>query len=278
MLICALMYRKFKSAMLIGMFGMWGIGIILQLVGVYTPNVEAGYYSLIPTWSSTDFSALGSVFGLCFHPDFQAMRDMGMTLLEIIMATITVILTYFYTDTFDTAGTTTGCAYHAGLLDKDGNFEDMKKVMMVDSGGTATGALFSLSPITAYVESEAGIAAGARTGLAAIVVGFCFLLAMPFTSIMTGVPAFATSAALIAVGITMASAGKEIDWRKDALLTLVPTVCCALSMVVFYSISDGIAAAIITYVLMHVLVGRGKEVNKLLYVLAVIFVLKYRFL
>lgn len=278
LLIIALMIRGVKGAMLIGMFGIWGIGIICQVCGIYTPNAEAGYYSLIPSWQPTDYSALASVIGLSCQPDFQALFDMGMTLFEVILATFTVILIYFYTDTFDTAGTTTGCAYQAGLLDEDGNFSDMGKVMRVDSSGTFFGSLFGLSPITVFVESGSGIAAGARTGLAAVVAGFCFLLAMPFSSILTATPSFATSATLIVVGIVMATAGQEIDWENESMLTLAPVFICMISMFAFYSISEGIAAAIVTYVALHVLAGKAKEVNKLLYVLFVIFILKYIFL
>ncbi len=282
LLILALMVRKVKGAMLIGMFSIWIVGIVCQFAGVYTPNAEAGYYSLVPTMAWTDYSTLGEVFGLCLHPDFQALTDMGMTLAQIILATIAIILTYFYTDTFDTAGTATGCAYQAGLLDEHGNFDGMQKVMKVDAAGTAIGSWFSLSPITAFVESGSGIAEGARTGLASVVTGVCFLLSMPLASILTSTPTFATAAALIVVGVSMATAGQAIKWKQqsleDTVLELAPIFMCMIAMFAFYSISEGIAAAIVTYVGLHVLAGKAKEVNKLLYVLAVVFILYYRFL
>lgn len=277
-LICVLTIFKVPGAMLWGMIGIWVIGGICQACGIYTPNPEAGYYSLAPVYTPTDYSALGDVVGLCVRPDFQALFDMGMTLLQIIGLTIGIIIAFFYTDCFDTAGTTTACAYKADMLDEDGNFKDMGKVMKVDAGGTFFGTFVGLSPITAFVESISGIAAGAKTGLAAVVVGICFLLSMPFSSILTATPTFATSAALLMVGITMATAGKEIDWREEALPTLVPVAVGAISMLVFYSISEGIAISIILYVALHVLTGKAKEVNNLMYILFAVFVCRFIFL
>lgn len=286
LIIAALTIKKVKGAMFVGMIAIWVIGIGCQVVGIYVPNPDAGSYSLIPKYTPTDFSTLGSVVGLCFRPDFQAMLDMGMTVLQIILASISVILSFFYTDCFDTAGTTTACAHKAGMLDENGNFDGMGKVMRVDAGSTVGGSVCSLSPLTAYVESGSGIVGGARTGLAAVVTGICFLCAMPFSSLLTATPTFATSAALLMVGILMMSAGKEIKWESEqsdsdpegGLLTLLPVGVCAIAMPIFYSISEGIAAGIVTYVVLHVITGKGKKVNKLMYVLALIFILKYFFL
>ncbi len=162
------------------------------------------------------------------------------------------------------------------MLDKDGKLPRIKGALLADAIGTTVGAVLGTSTITTFVESSSGIAEGGRTGLTSIVVGFLFLLSLFFSPIFLAIPSFATAPALIIVGFFMMQQVSKIDWSN--MLTAIPSFICIFAMPFAYSISEGIAFGIISYTVLHLAAGKGKNVTVLMYVLSFIFILKYIFL
>ena len=270
-LITAMLYiKQVKGAILMGIVATWVIGIICQLTGIYTPVAEAGFYSLIPTrFISADFSSLGKTFGQCFSVDFTAVKPFDF---------LVVIFAFLFVDLFDTLGTLVGVATKANMLDKDGHLPGIKSALMADAIGTSVGAILGTSTISTFVESASGVAAGGRTGLTALVAGLLFLLSTLFAPVFTAIPSFATAPALIMVGFLMVSSVTEIRFDDDNLREAVPAYIAIIAMPMFYSISEGISLGIISYVVLNVCTGKAKKVSPLMYVLVVLFVLKYIFL
>ena len=261
---------KVKGSILIGIVATWGLGIICQLIGVYTPAPDAGFYSLLPqAIVSADFSKLGETFGQCFRVDFSAIRPLDF---------VVVIFAFLFVDLFDTLGTLIGVATKANMLDKDGRLPGIKPALLADAIGTSAGAVLGTSTVTTFVESASGVSAGGRTGLTAMVAGLLFLLSTLFAPLFTAIPSFATAPALIMVGFLMVSSVTEIRFDDDNLTEAIPAYIAIIAMPLFYSISEGISLGIISYVLLNLCTGKGKKVKPLMYVLAVLFVLKYIFL
>ena len=265
----ALYIKNVKGSMLIGIVATWGLGMICQLVGLYVPNPELGCYSLFPTMAWTDFSKLGETVGQCFNADFSVIKP-----LEFVV----VIFAFLFVDIFDTLGTLIGVATKADMLDEEGRLPKIKPALLADAIGTTAGAALGTSTITTFVESASGVAAGARTGLAAMVTGLLFLASMFFAPIFTAIPSFATAPALIMVGFLMFSGITELKFESDNLTETIPAYLAILAMPLFYSISEGISLGIISYVILNVVSGKAKKVTPLVYVLSVLFVLKYIFL
>jgi len=263
-----------RLAILYGILGTWLLGIICQLVGIYVPDPTTGFYSVYPAFRMTDFRTLGLTAGQCFAFIWTTGLA-GINLFEMFTTT----LTFLYTDMFDTIGTLIGGATRGNMLDKDGKLPEAREALLADAVGTTAGALLGTSTITTFVESSAGIATGARTGLASIVTGVLFLISTFAASLFTSIPSFATAPALIVVGALMFSAVGKIDFSEEKSFTeLVPAVLCIMAMIFCYSIAEGISVGVISYVLMHVLTGQKDKVNPLMYVLSVIFILKYFFI
>ena len=259
-----------KGSILIGIVATWLLGIICQLTGLYTPTPEAGFYSLIPSsFISADFSALGDTFGQCFNVDFGSIRFLDF---------IVVIFAFLFVDLFDTLGTLIGVATKAGMLDEKGRLPKIKPALLADAIGTSSGAVLGTSTVTTFVESASGVAAGGRTGLTALVTGVLFLLSMLFAPIFTTSPSFATAPALIMVGFLMFSSVTEISFKDDNLTEAIPAYIAIIAMPLFYSISEGISLGIISYVILNLCTGKAKKITPLMYVLAVLFILKYIFL
>lgn len=266
-LIAILYIKGVKGSILIGIFATWILGIICQLTGLYTVVPEAGYYSLIPSWSNFSLGAISLTFGQCFKADFGSIR---------IMDFIVIILAFLFVDVFDTLGTLIGCANKANMLDKDGKLPRIKQALLADAIATSAGAVLGTSTTTTFVESSAGVAEGGRTGLSSVVTGFLFLLAIFFAPIFTTIPGFATAPALLFVGFLMITAVTQIDFSD--MSEAVPAYLCLLAMPLMYSISEGIAAGVISYVVINVVCGKAKKITPLMYVLAILFVCKYIFL
>lgn len=261
---------KVKGAILIGIIGTWIMGIICQLIGLYVPTPDAGFYSLIPTSIfSADFTKLGETFGQCFNVDFNKIK---------ITEFIVVVFAFLFVDLFDTLGTLIGVATKADMLDEKGQLPGIKPALLSDAVGTSVGAVLGTSTITTFVESAAGVSVGGRTGLTAIVTGFLFLLSTLFAPLFTSVPSFATAPALIMVGFLMVSAVTEISFKDDNLTEAIPAYIAIIAMPLFYSISEGISLGIISYVILNVCTGKAKKVHPIIYVLSVLFVAKYIFL
>ena len=261
--------RKVKGSILIGIVATWVLGMLCQLAGLYVPNPELKCYSLFPTMAWTDFSKLGETFGQCFRVDFSVVKP-----LEFVV----VIFAFLFVDIFDTLGTLIGVSTKANMLDGEGRLPKIKPALLADSIGTTAGAILGTSTVTTFVESASGVAVGGRTGLTAMVTGLLFLVSMFFAPIFTAIPSFATAPALIMVGFLMFSGITELKFDDDKLTETIPAYLAILAMPLFYSISEGISFGIISYVVLNVVTGKAKKVTPLMYVLALLFVLKYIFL
>ncbi len=266
----AILYiKKVKGSILIGILGTWILGIICQLTGIYTVDAVNGYYSLLPAWGMTDFSKLGETFGQCFNIDFSTVG---------IFNFIVIIFSFLFVDLFDTLGTLIGVAAKADMLDEDGKLPKIRPALLADAIATTAGAVLGTSTTTTFVESSAGVAIGGRTGLTALTTAILFLLSMFFAPVFTAIPSFATAPALIIVGFLMFSNIAEIRLNEDNYTAAIPAYLCIIAMPLFYSISEGISIGVISYVLLNLVAGKAKKINPVMYVLAVLFILKYIFL
>ena len=258
-----LVIKGVKGNILIGIFVTWILGILCQLAGIYVPNPDAGFYSLIP---SGVVSMPASIAPTLFKFDFSIIAEHPLDFFSVLFA-------FLFVDIFDTLGTLIGCASKADMLDEDGKLPEIKGALLADSIGTMVGACLGTSTITTFVESSSGIAEGGRSGLTAVVSGIFFLLALFFSPIFLAIPSFATAPALVIVGFLMIQQVVKVEW--DDLLEAIPAYIAIFAMPFLYSISEGISLGIISYVLLHVLSGKGKSVTPLMYALAILFVLKY---
>ncbi len=263
-IIIILYVKKVKGAILIGIIATWVLGMICQAAGVYVVDAANGYYSLFPSWSTFDLTALKTTFGQCFTADFSGVK---------IADFIIIIFAFLFVDLFDTLGTLIGVANKADMLDKEGKLPRIKSALMADAIATSAGAVLGTSTTTTFVESSSGVSEGARTGLASVVTGFLFLIAIFFAPVFCAIPGFATAPALIFVGFLMVSAVVEINFRDWT--SSVPAYLCLLAMPLTYSIAEGISIGVISYVVIKIATGKAKEVKPLMYILAVLFALKY---
>ena len=261
--------HNFKGAILYGILLTWILGMLCQVTGIYVPTPEAGFYSLFPTLGMTDFSKLGETFGQCFNVDFSTVGLINF---------IVVVFSFLFVDLFDTLGTLIGVATKADMLDKDGKLPGIKPALLSDAIATSAGAVLGTSTTTTFVESASGVAVGGRTGLTAMVTGVLFLISTLFAPIFTAIPSFATAPALIMVGFLMVGTVTDIRFDLDNMTEAIPAYLAIIAMPLFYSISEGISMGVISYVLLNLAAGKGKKITPLMYVLALLFILKYIFL
>lgn len=259
-----LLIKRVKGNILIGILATWILGMICQAVGLYVPNPEAGFYSLFP---SGVFSMPASVAPTFMKLDFSVVGTLNF---------VVVMFAFLFVDMFDTLGTLIGCASKADMLDKDGKLPQIKGALFADAVGTTVGAVLGTSTITTFVESSSGIAEGGRTGLTSIVAGGLFLIALFLSPVFLAIPSFATAPALVVVGFLMMQQVVKIEWEN--LVEAIPAFIAIFAMPFMYSISEGIAMGVISYVLIHLLAGKARQNTPLMYVLALLFVLKYIFL
>ena len=265
LLTAVLMAKNVKGSVLWGILATWGLGMICQLAGFYVPDPAKGCFSLFPSGVVSLPASMAPTF---LQLDFASIFSVNF---------LTILFAFLFVDTFDTLGTVIGCASKADMLDDEGRLPNIRNVLMADAVGTTVGALLGTSTISSFVESSAGIAQGGRTGLASVVTAGLFLLALFFSPLFLAIPAFATAPALIMVGFLMMQQVKDIDWFTD-YAEAVPSFIAITTMAFAYSISEGIAFGFIFYTLLHVLTGKTGKVTPLMYVLTVLFVLKYIFL
>lgn len=267
--ITAILYIKnVKGSILIGILVTWALGMLCQITGIYVPDNTA-YFSLFPKFQMTDFGALGETFGQCFHADFS---EVG------ILDFVVIIFSFLFVDLFDTLGTLIGVSSKAKFLDQDGKLPAIKPALLADAIATTAGAILGTSTTTTFVESAAGVGEGGRTGLTALTTAILFLLSILLAPIFIAIPSFATAPALIMVGFLMFSSIIEIKFDAEHLCDAIPAYLCVLAMPLFYSISEGISIGVISYVVINIICGKYKKINPVMYVLAVLFVLKYIFL
>ena len=222
-------------------------------------------------------------FGLTEFKGFVAMPpSIAPTFMQLDLSgalnagLLTVVLTFFMVELFDASGTLIGVCHRAGLLDKDGKLPRLKKALLADSGAIVAGAFLGTSSTTAYIESAAGTAVGGRTGLTAVVAAALFLAALVFAPIAGMVPAFATAPALCYVAVLMVRGLSEIEWND--LTESAPAVVTAIAMPFTYSIANGIAFGFITYAATKTLSGKVREVQPMVFVISILFILKFVFL
>ncbi|MCR5101811.1 MAG: NCS2 family permease [Butyrivibrio sp.] len=259
MIIVVLVHYNVTGAVLIGILCTWILGMIAQATGWWTES------NVFP-----DFSAglqLGAVANTAFKFNF------GWAATHIIEF-IAITFSFLYVDLFDTVGTVVGVADKAGLLDKDGNLPRVGRVFMSDAVGTVAGSCLGTSTVTSFVESSAGVAAGGKTGLTACVTGVMFLVSLVLSPIFLAIPSFATSPALIYVGMLMVGSAAKIKFDSDDIADVLGAYMALLMMPLSYSIATGIMFSVITWVVAKVFEGKAKDIQPVMWVVFVLFVLR----
>ena len=259
-----LMVKQVKGGILWGILITWLMGIICELTGFYVPDPALGTFSVLPDFSQG--------FGI---------QDMSPTFMKLDFSKVlslefgTVVFAFLFVDMFDTLGTLIGVAQKADMLDKEGKLPHIRGALMADAVGTCAGAMFGTSTTTTFVESASGVAAGGRTGLTAVVAGILFGLSLFLAPIFLAIPSFATAPALVAVGFLMITSILQVNFSDYT--EAVPCYICMIAMPFMYSISEGIALGVISYVVLNLLTGgaQRKKISPIMYILAVLFSLKY---
>lgn len=248
--IAALSARKITGAVILGI-------LLATLIGWVFGDIDFNGIIALPPSPAPVFIQL----------DIAAAFQLSM---------VTVILSMLIVDVFDTAGTLIGVSTRARLLDASGNLPRLKKALLADSSATVVGALAGTSSTTSYIESAAGVEAGGRTGLTAVICGLLFLACLFFAPLAQSIPAYATASALLFVACLMARSLAKLDWHD--ITESAPAVVAAITMPLSFSIAEGIGLGFISYVLIKIISGRAGDCSIAAYVIAVIFGLKYAFL
>ena len=254
-----LMAREVKGSILIGIILTTIIGIPFGITNLTNVHVFSAPPSIAPTFFAFDFAGL--------------FAKGGNSILGGILSFFMVVITICLVDLFDTIGTLVGTANKAGMVDENGKVLRMKKALVCDAVATTAGSMFGTSTVVTYVESTSGVAAGGRTGLTSVIVGILFILALFFSGLVGLVPGQATAPALVIVGVLMMGAVKNIDF--DDFTEALPAFFAIAIMPFSYSIANGIAAAMIFYPVVKIATGRHKELHPIVYVLAVLFILRF---
>lgn len=257
-----LMARNVKGNILLGILITWGLGIVCQLCGLYVPEPDFGYASLLPDFSNG--LAVPPLAPTLMKMDFSHIADLGF---------LVVTFAFLLTSLFDTVGSLIGLGAKAGLLDEEGNMPGVRGAMMSESVATMIAGVLGNSATCCSVECAAGISEGGRTGLMAITTGVLFLLSMFLSPIFLAIPSFATAPALVLVGSMMASSVLSIDFSDPT--ESIPAFLCFVGMPFCYSIVEGISLGIISYVAINLFCGNRKKISPMMYVLAAVFILKY---
>src|SRR5574344_1153277 len=259
--IVILAHKGVKAAVIIGMF----VASIVYWIGQYfalgtNPFAALESATFVPAFSDMAATTL-------FKLNFAGLANLG------VFTVITLVITFCLIDMFDTIGTLVGTASRAGMLDKDGNMPNMKEALLSDAIGTVTGSLTGTSTITTFIESASGVEAGGRTGLTALTTGVLFVACIFLAPVAAIIPAAATSSALVYVGVLMVEALKSSNFHDISVA--VPVILMLLAMPVSSSIGHAIGLGMISYTIIKLLLGKGKEVSVLTYVISVIFLIKF---
>lgn len=189
---------------------------------------------------------------------------------------VSIVFTFLFIDMFDTVGTLVGVCTKAKMVDEKGNIARLKHAFMADSIATTAGAMLGTSTTTTYVESAAGVAQGGRSGLTAFIIAVCFAVALFFSPLFLSIPSAATAPALVLVGLMMMESVTKIDFTDFS--EALPAFICIITMPLTYSISNGILIGMITYVLMNMICGNFKKITPVMYILTILFILKFTFI
>lgn len=292
-----------------------GIGFFIAFIGLKNAGIVVSSPSTLVTLGNLhDPAVLLACFGILFSAILLIRNVTGALLVGILLTTIVgipmgvtnftsvvstppsiapvfcqfewqsilsvdmliCVLTFLFIDMFDTIGTLIGVSNRAGMVDENGNIPRLKDAFMADAVGTTVGAVLGTSTVTTFVESASGVNVGGRSGLTSLTAAICFALALFFAPFFLAVPSQATAPALVLVGVMMVHDIRKIHF--DDFISAVPCFVCITFMPLTYSISDGILLGLISWVLLHICCGRGKELNAGMIILATLFVLKYAFL
>ena len=259
---CVMYHYKVPGYILWAILITWGLGMIAQLTGWYQVDTAAGNASLYPDFSSGFSIAAPHMFA--FNFDY---------VLTHFIEFVVIVFSFLFVDLFDTAGTLIAVAGKADLLDEKGNLPKAKQALMADAVGTVAGACLGTSTVTSYVESSAGVAAGGRTGLTSFTTAILFLIALVLSPIFLAIPSFATTPALVFVGLLMVSNVKKMDFSED-IAGAMGGYLALIIMPFTYSIANGIMFGMLAFVILRILQGQANKVHWVLWVAAVIFVLR----
>ena len=264
LLTAVMLAKKVPGGILLGIIITWGLGMVCELTGIYVPDPKLGMFSVMPSFANG--IAIPSLAPTFMQLDFSAILTFNF---------VTIMLSFMFVDLFDTLGTLIGVASKANMLDKNGRLPKIEGALLADSIATTGGALLGTSTVTTFVESSAGVAVGGRTGLTSITVAVLFFLSLFFAPVFLAIPAFATAPALVIVGFLMVSSLLNVDFND--MTEAIPAFIAAVAMPFMYSISEGISMGVISYVFINLLSGahRMKQISGVIYILAIIFVLKY---
>ena len=254
-----LMVAKVRGNILWGILFTWILGILCEVSGLYVPDPAHGAFSTLPDLSA----GLASFAPASISPLSQVAT----------FNFVVVLLAFLFVDVFDTLGTLIGVAAKANMLDDEGRLPRIKGALMADAVATTAGAVLGVSTTTTYVESAAGVSEGGRTGLTAMTVAILFILSLFLSPFFMAIPAFATAPALITVGFLMFTAVSGIDFAD--MTEAIPCYLAIIAMPFAYSIAEGISFGVISYVIINALAGKTEKISPLMYILTVLFILKY---
>ncbi len=263
LIIAVLHHFKVPGDILIGIIATWVLGMIAQVAGWYQVDVEAGVYSLFSSFSASSFIPSAPYL---FKFDFSYVANHFMEFAVIVFS-------FLFVDLFDTVGTVIGVADKGELLDKEGNLPRAGAALMADAVGTVAGACLGTSTVTSYVESSAGVAQGGRTGLTALTAGALFIVALVLSPIFLAIPGFATTPALMFVGLLMLSSVKKMTFEGD-IADIVSGFVAIIMMPFTYSIANGIMFGILSWVILKVCTGKIKEIHPVMWVSSALFILR----
>lgn len=289
-----------------------GIGLYIAFIGLKSAGIIVSSDSTSVTLGTlSDSTSLLAIIGLLLTSVLVILKVRGGMLLGILVTTIigipmgvthfngllstppsissifcqfewsqifswdmvAIVFTFLFIDMFDTIGTVVGVSVKSGMVDEKGNVDGINKVLMADAVATVAGAVFGTSTTTTYIESASGVSEGGRTGLTSFTIAVCFAIALLFSPLFLAIPGAATGPVLFIVGVMMAAPVKEIDWEDYS--EAIPAFVTMLLMPLAYSISDGIMLGMISYVVINALTGKFKKVSVTMWILAVLFVLRY---
>ena len=262
-LIVAVLYHKnVKGAILWGILSTWILGMIAQVTGWYVVDPSVGAFSLFPSFANGLLPTAPTMFAFDFGYVGTHFVDFAV-----------IVFSFFFVDLFDTAGTLIGVAEKADLLDEDGNLPKVGGALMTDAIGTVVGACLGTSTVTSYVESSAGVAQGGRTGLTAVTAGVLFIAALFLSPVFLAIPSFATTPALVFVGLLMLSSVKGMVFDGD-MASAVGGFFAIIMMPFTYSIANGIMFGILSFVFIKVFTGKVKDVHPVMWISALLFAIK----
>ena len=264
LIIGAMMYYKVKGAILWGILITWVLGIGAELIGWYQVDIDAGVYSLIPQIHSAGDLLPQSIAPTFFKFDFSYVAKNFFNFAVIVFS-------FLFVDLFDTVGTLVGVASKGNMLDKDGKLPRVGRALMADAVGTVAGSILGTSTVTSYVESSAGVAQGGRTGLTALTTAALFIVALFLSPVFLAIPSFATTPALVVVGLLMMASILKMKFEGDMADVLGGFV--AIIMMPFtYSIANGIMFGMLTWIILKVVRGKIKDIHPVMIVVGLLFI------